>query len=400
VTFEDMFKQTAPGTTCEPCFENNTAPFEFPVYDYHSKVYIDLFDEFTSNLIGDCDVSIFSIVERQTQKQMRQLGGFKTTFLQSDDKKVTILETLKSLNTNDDYEWVDLHDARGEVVGKIMVNARFDENNLKQCFSTRPPEDDTLSTEFTLEGLRHASTRISKLIKLKNDFMEQHQKVLQFERYRVSFGWLFGSITVCLNFDAEYLPMCGASERRAGNRERSERKAELAAAAHQLPTPTGAYRRQKLPSLALALLACSVRSPLTFCSRRYMSGFFLAVFLYNLKCRIDGSSIIHLLHDQEANTLSRQIGKLRVAVVGCEGLNANSRIFGNASRIDPLVRCFYVPQDEDELKKEQQEREAAKVEAKKEEMRDKKHAIPIQEQARNRMNTVLGRRPSHVWSHR
>jgi hypothetical protein len=131
-----------------------------------------------------------------------------------------------------------------------------------------------------------------------------------------------------------------------------------------------------------------------------MSGFFLAVFLYNLKCRIDGSSIIHLLHDQEANTLSRQIGKLRVAVVGCEGLNANSRIFGNASRIDPLVRCFYVPQDEDELKKEQQEREAAKVEAKKEEMRDKKHAIPIQEQARNRMNTVLGRRPSHVWSHR
>ena len=76
-----------------------------------------------------------------------------------------------------------------------------------QCFSTRPPEDDTLSTEFTLEGLRHASTRISKLIKIKNDLMEQHQKILQFERYGLSLCWMFGSIIMCLRFDAEYLPM-------------------------------------------------------------------------------------------------------------------------------------------------------------------------------------------------
>jgi hypothetical protein len=338
VTFEDLFKQTKSATTCEPNFESN-APFEFPVFDYHSKIYIDLFDEFTSNLIGDCEVSVFSIIERQSQKVMKQLGGFKTTFLEAQDKKITIQETLRSLNSNDAYEWVELHDALGMVVGKVLLNASFDEDNVKQCFSTAPPEDDTLSSEFTLDGLKNASIRISKLIKIKNDLMARHQRILQFDSYIESCTWLFGSIAFCLFFNAEYLPM-------------------------------------------------------------YMSGIFLLTFLYNLKCRIDGSSIIHLLHDLDGSTLERQIGNLRVAVVSCEGLEANSRLFSSTSRIDPLVRCFYVPLDEMEMRRQLAEQEQAKKDEKQAELREKKHAIPISEMARQSMKQLRPKERSAYWTHR
>ena len=72
LTFEDNFQQTPSATSFEPNFEGRAKPFIFPVYSYQSKLYIDLFDEFTSNLIGDCSISIFSVVEKQTQKMMKR----------------------------------------------------------------------------------------------------------------------------------------------------------------------------------------------------------------------------------------------------------------------------------------------------------------------------------------
>jgi len=331
----------------EPVFAASGS-FGFPVYDYHSKIYIDVFDEFTSNLVGDCEVSVFSIIERQTQKMMKQLGGFKTTFIESGDKKVTILETLKSLNSNDECEWVNLHDDVGDCVGKVLLAAEFKEDNLMQCISTAPPEDDCLSSEFTLEGLKNASVRISKLIKIKNDLLVKHQRILQFERYHESIGVLVGSIAFCLYFNAEYIPM-------------------------------------------------------------YMSGFVLGLFVYNLNRRINGSSIIHLLHDQDASTLERQIGKLRVAVVGGTNLMGKSKLYGT-QKIAPLVRCFYVPLDEEEVKKDAANKGTIKIQEKQQELREKKHVLPTRsiaelskeatEKAKASINKIRAGDSNQFYTHR
>jgi len=70
VTFEDSFKQTPPANGFEPNFGDRT--FEFDVMSYQSKVYFDLFDEFSSNLIGDCAVGLFGIVEKNVQVNMKR----------------------------------------------------------------------------------------------------------------------------------------------------------------------------------------------------------------------------------------------------------------------------------------------------------------------------------------
>ena len=156
---------------------------------------MDLFDEFTSNLIGDCSISIFSVVERQTQRMMKNLGGLRAKFLDvkahefsnEGEKKVTVLETLKSLSTKDTAEWVDLTDSRESVVGKVLVSVKFEEK-VMTCFSKQPPErrleraNEAGEKEFALEALKDASVRISKLMRIRTEVEIMHQRVLQFER--------------------------------------------------------------------------------------------------------------------------------------------------------------------------------------------------------------------------
>lgn len=98
-------------------------------------------------MIGDTSISLFSIIEKQTQKAMKRVGGLRAKFLEvkanefsnEGERKVTILETLKSLNTNEEYEWVDLTDSRDSVVGKVCINVKFDER-VVTCFSKKSPE--------------------------------------------------------------------------------------------------------------------------------------------------------------------------------------------------------------------------------------------------------------------
>ncbi|GMH73495.1 hypothetical protein TrLO_g10599 [Triparma laevis f. longispina] len=287
VTFEDCFEQTPPATSYEPSFENICKPFNFPVYQYQSKLYIDLFDEqFTSNLIGDTSISLFSIIEKQTQKAMKRVGGLRAKFLEvkanefsnEGERKVTILETLKSLNTNEEYEWVDLTDSRDSVVGKVCINVKFDER-VMTCFSKKSPESrqriEVEEKEFALEALKEASVRISKLARIKTELEIMHQSILNFERFWESVAWLVGSIAICLRFDSEYLPF-------------------------------------------------------------YLGSMFIVMMLYNLRERVRGTTILHLLHESEGSGVNRRIGKLRIAVQSAEIKDKKG-----VSGVDPLVRCYY-----------------------------------------------------------
>jgi hypothetical protein len=148
---------------------------------------------------------------------MKGVGGLRAKFLEvkanefsnEGERKVTILETLKSLNTNDDYEWFDLTDSRDSVVGKVSINVKFDEK-VMTCFSKQSPESrqriEVDEKEFALEALKDASVRISKLARLRTELEVMHQSILNFERFWESVAWLVGSIVICLRFDSEYLP--------------------------------------------------------------------------------------------------------------------------------------------------------------------------------------------------
>jgi len=119
--------------------------------------------------------------------------------------------------------------------------------------------------------------RISKLMRMRNEFEVWYRRILEFEQPFRSTCWLVGSVVFFLTMDPEYLPF-------------------------------------------------------------HMAGLMICVFLHNLKARIDGSSVLHLLHDPQSSGLRRTIGKLRVAVVSASELDKEKVWTG---KLDPLVRCYY-----------------------------------------------------------
>lgn len=273
------------GVSVHACSNSNTMggavkKVTFDCFSYQSEVFINLIDEFTSNLIGTGKIPVFGIIEKKTQYQYKSFGGMRKEMIFKGGKRMELSETLKNLQTPpDDYEWVQLKDGKGNITGKVLVSVQFDDENLLECFSPREPSrvgEDVDKQSFKVESLRVVLVRCAKIYKWKQHLYEYKAKIVGFHDTRVSLAWLFGSLLFCYCFDAEYLPCY------------------------------------------VGLFTC----------------FFM---LNNLKKRMSGSSIMHLLQDEKSSHINRFVGKLRIAVDRCENLPYASKRNNN---VDPLVRVW------------------------------------------------------------
>lgn len=300
VSFEDSYYQTAPVKSYEPRFAgdmgkqtsasgdattSDSKQVCFPCYSYQSHLYLDLIDEFSSNLIGSGSIPVFGVIEKKTQFQYRKLGGMRKEMIMTGGRRMELKETLMNMqNPPTEYEWVDVKDSKGNTTGMVYVNVQFHDENIVECFSKRPPNtrdegvgDERKEKSFKVESLRLVLVRCVTIYKWKQHIYDWRDKILQFHNGRVSLMWLVGLLVGCLTFDAEYLPTyCGAG--------------------------------------------------------------FVMFMLSNLKKRMSGSSILHLLQDEKSSSINRFVGKLRIAVDSCEELRGVST--WKSKKCDPLVRVW------------------------------------------------------------